>query len=165
MRAIKREKMDVKVLDRLKNMLTASEVEAKLDAEESKQKEKAKKQKKDEYAAANPVEMTEVPATPAAGMIYWYHNCQSVNSLISPTNLLETQEASMEVEGETPAAEEPPKKTRRPNLATMKNEKNQYPVWMSTKKIRHHKKLQKKIAKRTSKSAKMAKHWKTACSV
>ena len=70
MRAIKREKMDVKVLDRLKNMLTASEVEAKLDAEESKQKEKAKKQKKDEYAAANPVEMTEVPATPAAGMIY-----------------------------------------------------------------------------------------------
>lgn len=64
MRAIKREKMDVKVLDRLKNMLAASEVEQKLDAQEAQTKEKKKKKNtKDVVEMAEPTEPAETVAT------------------------------------------------------------------------------------------------------
>jgi len=45
MRAIKREKMDVKVLDRMNKMLVASAAEQKLDAQEEKLKQRLKLQK------------------------------------------------------------------------------------------------------------------------
>lgn len=55
MRAIKREKMDVKVLDRLKNMLAKAEVEKKQDEEEKSWIEKKK------LKTPQTVEMAEVP--------------------------------------------------------------------------------------------------------
>lgn len=55
MRAIKREKMDVKVLDRLKNMLATAEVEKKQDEEEKNWLEKKK------LKTPQTVEMAEVP--------------------------------------------------------------------------------------------------------
>lgn len=67
----------------------------------------------------------------------------------------------MEVEGETTK----PKRFWKPNLKTMKNEKNQYPVWMSNKKIKRHIRIQKKVSKRKSKEAKMSKAWKIASSL
>ena len=60
MRAIKREKMEVKVLARLENMLATAEVEKKLDNEEKHYIEK-KKLKTPEVA-----EMTEVPEDDSA---------------------------------------------------------------------------------------------------
>lgn len=58
MRAIKREKMDVKVLARMNKMLVESAAEAKLDAQEEKFKQKMKKDK-----AGEAEEMAEVPAS------------------------------------------------------------------------------------------------------
>ena len=61
MRAIKREKMDEKVLIRLKRMLATAETESKIDEHERKVAEKKEK---------DGVEMTEVEAVPAGIYLY-----------------------------------------------------------------------------------------------
>jgi hypothetical protein len=61
----------------------------------------------------------------------------------------------MEVDGETT-------KKRKINLRSMKNEDNQYPPWMTTKKIHRHAKLLKKKNKENTKQARMSKIWKLA---
>lgn len=55
------------------------------------------------------------------------------------------------------------RKLCKPNLKTMRNEKNQFPSWMSTKKIKYHKRLTKRSVKRNTKEAKKNKIWKRAC--
>ncbi|KAK4023871.1 protein LLP homolog [Daphnia magna] len=145
MRAIKREKMDVKVLARMNKMLVESAAEAKLDAQEEKFKQKMKKDK-----AGEAEEMAEVPASDP------------------PTNEspAEAQEGSMEVEGDDSSVVSEngvQRKLCKPNLKTMRNEKNQFPSWMSTKKIKYHKRLTKRSVKRNTKEAKKNKIWKRAC--
>lgn len=59
MRAIKREKMDVKVLARLKNMLVASALEQKLDAKELKIQEQNKPKTAEKEKEVEMAEVTE----------------------------------------------------------------------------------------------------------
>ena len=67
MRAIKREKMDEKVLIRLKKMLATAETESKIDEHERKVAEKKKEEEKKEKDG---VEMTEIEAVPAGIYLY-----------------------------------------------------------------------------------------------
>ena len=59
MRAIKRETMDVKVLERMKKMLAASELEQQQDMEEAGRKLAEKKKREEAKKALEPVEMEE----------------------------------------------------------------------------------------------------------
>ena len=79
---------------------------------------------------------------------------------------VESDSESVTTEGESVTTEGGmSRKFRKPNTKTMRNEKNQFPVWMSTKKIKYHKRLTKKSAKRNTKEAKKTKQWKRACSL
>ena len=81
---------------------------------------------------------------------------------------VESEEDSMDVEGDSESVTTEggtSRKLRKPNTKTMRNEKNQFPVWMSSKKIKYHKRLTKKSAKRNTKEAKKTKQWKRACSL
>lgn len=60
MRAIKREKMDEKVLIRLKKMLANAEAEQKIDMEESGRKLAEQKKIEAEKKALEPIDMVEV---------------------------------------------------------------------------------------------------------
>lgn len=68
----------------------------------------------------------------------------------------------MEVESEGAPVQQ--KKKRKCSLKTMRNEDNQYPVWMSAKKIKRHVRLMKKKDKRNTKTVKMSRNWKLAIS-
>ena len=67
----------------------------------------------------------------------------------------EVATAAMEVEGETSTK-------KKINLRSMKNEDNQYPAWMTTKKIHRHARILKKKNKENTKQARMNKIWKLA---
>lgn len=136
MRAIKRVGMDEKVLVRLKNMLAAHEAEVKQNEADEKQ---AKKLKEEEEAKNIVVpEGTE-------------------QTDFETTSTTETpKETSMDAE-DTDA-----KKKYKVSLRKMKNENNEYPAWMTTKKIRKHKNLMKHKEKRKQKDIKNGKKWKLA---
>ena len=75
----------------------------------------------------------------------------------APETTTETKETVMEVEDD--AAN---KKKYKISLRKMKNEKNEYPSWMTTKKIRKHVNLMKHKEKRNRKEVKSGKKWKLA---
>ncbi|XP_046463143.1 protein LLP homolog [Daphnia pulex] len=151
MRAIKREKMDVKVLTRMNKMLVASVAEQKLDAQEEKLMQKRKLQK--EGVAEEVIEAKLAAIDPPIDATAVSMEVQEESDYVT------TDEDAESVTSDHGR----PRKLQKPNMKTMRNEKYQFPVWMSTKKIKYTKRLLKKTEKRTSKEAKKIKQWKRAC--
>ena len=167
MRAIKREKMDVKVLDRMNKMLVASAAEQKLDAQEEKLKQhKLKKLKGGDAEETIEAPPAELPTIESPSGNTWKSKKFHVEFIYLILQFVESDEDSMDVEGDSESVTGgTSRKLRKPNTKTMRNEKNQFPVWMSSKKIKYHKRLTKKSAKRNTKEAKKTKQWKRACSL